>query len=86
MVTLTLSHEEYRGDVAQQNLSTADRVSNLTASNRRMDRHAWTDQQIRDIPNELVEFAFQHSATLRHEFKSLGTFVAYRQSLFRAKR
>jgi hypothetical protein len=85
MVTATVSPEEYRKTVTQQNLSTVDRVKNLTAHNERLNHHAWTDQQIRGIPEELVEFAFKNSAALRQEFLSLGTFLAYRRSLLRAK-
>ncbi len=86
MVTLKITQQQHCEEQAQQTLSTADRVHKLTARNEQLDHHSWTDQQIQSIPDELVEFAFENSASLRQEFKSLNTFLAYRCSLHRAKR
>ena len=81
MVTLQVSQQQYCKEKAQQALSTADRLTQLTAGNERLDSHAWTDEQLRSIPTELLEFAWQQSGTLRKEFGTYETFVSYWKSI-----
>lgn len=86
MVTFAQTFEEYRRDVAAQNMSKAELKNKLLTENHPLHQRAWSDEQIRSIPDGLAEFAFTNSAALRQEFLALETFMAYRRSLQRAKR
>ena len=80
-MVITVTHEEFLAEQATQKLSTADKVNALTASNTPLDAKAWSDQQLRAIPDALLEFAWNNSAGLRKEFVTFGAFVAYRRHL-----
>jgi hypothetical protein len=81
MVTLSVSQQQHRESVAQQTMSTADRVSTLLAQNAHLDGHRWTDDQLRSIPGELLDFAWKNSLALRTEFRTEDTFRAYWKQL-----
>ncbi|MEO7863586.1 MAG: hypothetical protein ABIU05_24745 [Nitrospirales bacterium] len=82
MVTKT-TLKEYRAEQAELRMSTEDRLKRVTGSNERLNTHAWTDAQLLAIPEELVQFAYEHSEALRQEFSSFETFQAYIRTMKR---
>jgi hypothetical protein len=80
MVTkMTLA--EYRTEQAEKNMSVGEKVTRLNGRNEHLNSHAWTDEQLLAIPEDLVQFAYEHSEALRKEFSSLTTFQAYRRAM-----
>lgn len=80
MVTKT-TLSEYRAEQAELRMSADDKLKRVTVGNERLNAHVWTDEQIQAIPENLIEFAYEHSASLRKEFSSLATFQAYRRAM-----
>ncbi len=81
MRTASMNLEQWKAEQAEQNLSADQKLKRVTGGNERLNAHAWTDEQIQAIPEDLVQFAFEHSEALRKEFSSLATFQAYRRAM-----
>lgn len=87
MATTTLTQKEYREGLMKQNKSAALALATMIGGNARLRSHAWSDEQLAQIPNEeLAQLAYEQSDTLSKEFNSCGTFLAYWRGLQRKKR
>jgi hypothetical protein len=80
-MVIKTSLKEYRAEQAERGLSSEDRLKRVTGGNERLKTHAWTDEQLQEIPENLVRFAFENSTALQKEFASFTTFDAYRKAL-----
>lgn len=81
MVTASMTLAQYKAEQAEKNMSVGEKLSRLAGRNEHLNAHAWTDEQIQAIPEDLVQFAYDHSEALRKEFSSLATFQAYRRAM-----
>lgn len=79
MVT-RMTFKEYQAEQAERNVSVADKLKRLTGDSKTLNTHPWSDAQLRAIPEELVQYAFEHSLTLQEEFGTFSCFMAYRRA------
>ena len=81
MVTASMTLAQYKAEQAEQKMTVREKLSRLAGRSERLNARAWTDEQIQAIPEDLVQFAYEHSEALRKEFSSLATFQAYRRAM-----
>ena len=85
MITASMTQAEYEAQQAAQSLTADEKLTRLTSDSQQLKTRSWTDEELQSIPENLVEFAFQNSATLQREFGDFEKFLAYRRAVARGQ-
>ena len=80
MTVLKKTFQQYLEEKAELSVPPAVKLTRLTGRSEQLSSRAWTDEQIKAIPDELVQFAYDNSAALRKEFGAVTTLAAYREA------
>ena len=81
MVTESMTLKEYRAEQAEKNMPVGEKLSRLNGRSEHLNAHRWTDEQLLAIPEELVQLAYEQSATLQEEFSDIAKFRAYIEAI-----